>query len=138
MTPIVLDASVILSWCFEADETGVGDAAFRLLKGRQRWIPSLLPVEISNFFARAIEHGKIPHARASQFMSRLRSYGFETDYETADHALQGTHFLALEQGLSVYDAVYLELAIRKGAMLATLDLELRRAALSVDVEVVTA
>ena len=44
--------------------------------------------------------------------------------------------MAYEYRLSGYDAAYLELAIRKGLPLATLDEELRRAAVAVGVGLV--
>lgn len=50
------------------------------------------------------------------------------DPETNDHASTETLSLARQHGLSIYDAAYLELALRLGAPLATLDTELRATA----------
>ena len=55
------------------------------------------------------------------------------DEETKAHAFGDTLSLAREHGLSVYDATYLELAMRRGLPLATLDEKLKTAAEAVGV-----
>ncbi|MCX6617450.1 MAG: type II toxin-antitoxin system VapC family toxin [Acidobacteria bacterium] len=50
--------------------------------------------------------------------------------------LQETLAIATERNLTAYDAAYLELAMREGAQLATLDGDLRRAATEAGVRVI--
>jgi predicted nucleic acid-binding protein len=69
----------------------------------------------------------VTEARAAEFVGLLRDMAFETDTETAARALGDTLQLARRFKLSVYDAAYLELALRNGLPLATLDDDLNLA-----------
>jgi predicted nucleic acid-binding protein len=51
-----------------------------------------------------------------------------TDEETARRSGSDTIALARQYGLTIYDAAYLELAMRRGASLATTDRDLTKAA----------
>jgi predicted nucleic acid-binding protein len=55
------------------------------------------------------------------------------DDQTRSHAFGDTVHLARSHGLSAYDAAYLELAMRRGLPLATLDAKLRSAAVAAGV-----
>jgi predicted nucleic acid-binding protein len=133
---IVLDASIILAWCFRDDATGVADAAFRQLKISKRWAPSLLFLEVANLLALSERKKRISPADAQWFVEKLSAYDLVVDSETSERALHETRSLAREYGLTAYDAAYLELAVRKGAVLATLDQDLRRAAVKAGVPVI--
>ena len=61
-------------------------------------------------------------------MDELRSLPIAVDTETSDRAWTDTLDLAEHHGLRVYDACYLELALRKNVPLATRDRQLRQAA----------
>ncbi len=58
----------------------------------------------------------------------LRELPISVDNETSDHAMREILSIGREQGLSSYDAAYLELAMRHGLALATRDNALRKAA----------
>ena len=60
----------------------------------------------------------------------------ETDGETGRRAAGETAGLARQYGLTVYDAAYLELALRRGATLATTDAALAKAARKAGVAVI--
>jgi predicted nucleic acid-binding protein len=60
------------------------------------------------------------------------------DVETDLHAWTETLDLARQEGLALYDAAYLELAIRTGSSLASFDQDLVQAARRRGVEVLTA
>ncbi len=66
--------------------------------------------------------------RRSQLLSSLAELPIEIDAETADHVWHATVDLAAKHSLTVYDATYLELAMRKRLPLATLDQDLMAAA----------
>ena len=68
---------------------------------------------------------------AAERLDSLRRLPILTDQE-AD--LKAAFDLAREHGLSFYDALYLELAKRRKAPLATLDIQLARAATAERVE----
>lgn len=66
-------------------------------------------------------------------MNILDALAIEVDRETGARALANTMALARSQNLTLYDAAYLELAMRRKLPLATLDSDLRKAAKKVGV-----
>lgn len=68
----------------------------------------------------------------------LEGLPIRIDDETSEHALKATLNLARAQNLSVYDSTYLELALRRGLPLATLDAKLKLAASNVGIAVYAA
>lgn len=66
-------------------------------------------------------------ARSEAFLEILEGVDIEVDAATSAHALSGTLQLARRYKLSAYDASYLELALRLGMPLATLDEDLQKA-----------
>jgi predicted nucleic acid-binding protein len=67
-------------------------------------------------------------AESAQFVSLLGKLAIESDQETEDHAATITMALGRKHRLSSYDAAYLELAMRRGLALATIDRNPRNAA----------
>lgn len=67
-------------------------------------------------------------AESSHFIAILDALPIETDQETVSRASTSSMELARAQGLTLYDSVYLELAMRRSLPLATLDKQLRAAA----------
>ena len=63
----------------------------------------------------------------------MSSLPIAVDEETKAHAFGNTLSLARDHNLSAYDAAYLELAMRRGLPLATLDDKLKAAAQAVGV-----
>ena len=72
---------------------------------------------------------------ADERLDALAILPIQTDHEPS---LPGTMALARTYGMSYYDALYLELALRTSSDLATLDLSLRRAAAQEGIPVLTA
>lgn len=66
-------------------------------------------------------------ARASAFVGLLAEMTITTDIRTAEQALGNALQLARRFKLSSYDAAYLELALREGLPLATLNADLQSA-----------
>jgi len=61
-------------------------------------------------------------------LSLIDALPLEEDEETAEQIPMRTFALARKHGLTIYDAAYLELAQRRGALLATFDSQLMKAA----------
>jgi len=91
-------------------------------------VPSLWHLEAANVMVKSLRLGKITQAQASTFVALLEALDIGTDGETSLRALHDTLDLARRYSLSAYDAAYLELALRKGLPLATLDTALSAAA----------
>lgn len=128
----VLDNSVAMRWLFGDGSAEDLDYASRILglleeSDSEACAPSLWPLEVANVIARAEERELLAEARSSEFIGLLNAMAIRIDGGTARHALEDTLYLARRFGLSAYDASYLELALREGLPLATLDTDLRAA-----------
>ncbi|MBP8018911.1 MAG: type II toxin-antitoxin system VapC family toxin [Hylemonella sp.] len=134
----VLDASVALLWLVpQTNPAGVdyADAALAALKTSQAVVPSLLALETANVVAKVESKGLVTEADSQRFISLLGQLNIVTDQATAAHALGDTLNLARRYKLSAYDAAYLELALRTGLPLATLDAGLAKAAITAGVPI---
>jgi len=91
-------------------------------------VPAWWYIEITNVLAMAERKGRITPAQSDAFIADLSKLGIEKDEEAPDRAF--THLLALcrRHRLTSYDAIYLDLAIRRRLPLATLDDDLRKTA----------
>ena len=71
---------------------------------------------------------RITAARSAEFLGILGELDIRADTDAAGRAFRDVLPLARAQGLTTYDASYLELALRLGLPLATKDKALLRAA----------
>ncbi len=124
----VLDCSITLSWYFRDEGSVQTDALLERLIDEEIFVPALWPLEVTNALLAALRRNRIDETELAGLLGDLRDLPSEIDSETDvmvwDHSLA----LARRYGLSVYDATYLELAIRKEVPLATVDRALARAA----------
>jgi predicted nucleic acid-binding protein len=90
--------------------------------------------EVVSVLAKAQRSSAITTEKAHEFLEDIKSLDVIVDKESLAHILGDVHRLAVQHGLSGYDAAYLELAIRRGIPLATLDEDLRKAARTARVE----
>lgn len=128
MTLCVLDSSAALAWVLP----GEGDAATETLlddvAGAGAAVPGMWPLETANVLLAAERRGRITLAERQQALATFAELPIQTDPRTAAHAWADTLHLASSRGLTVYDASYLELALRLRLPLASLDGKLREAA----------
>ena len=128
MTAFVLDVSVTMAWCFE-DEAS--DETWALLDGLAEdtaIVPGLWSAEVANVLLVAERRRRIDRAKVRAFVAQLSALPIVVE-ETPPSRTMGD-FLAIgrETGLAVYDALYLDLALRHSLPLATTDLKMRAAA----------
>jgi len=129
----VLDNSVSMRWLFGDGSAADQSYAAHVLglmenEGATALVPGLWALEVSNVILRSEARGLLTEARSAEFLATLQDMTLEVDGETAARARSDTLQLARRFKLSSYDAAYLELALRKGLALASLDVDLRRAA----------
>jgi len=132
---LVIDASVALSWCFDDEATSETDAIAHEISKTGAFVPSLFHLEISNVLLHAERRGRIAIADVTQRLELISKLPLEVDHQTPSRAANQILTLARAEKLTVYDAAYLELAIRKGSTLATKDRQLAAAARHVGVSV---
>jgi predicted nucleic acid-binding protein len=129
MAIFVVDASAALAWCFEDEASSWTDGLLeRLRRGDQIVVPAHWPTEISNGLLVALRRKRISAGQPALLWDEFARLPIET--ELALTASQAKTVLALGEklGLTVYDAAYLELALRRQLPLGTLDADLRKAA----------
>lgn len=132
---VVLDASMALAWLFEDERGPVELEIFERVKVKGAMVPSIWRLEIANVLHFAVMRGRCTAGFAKANLADLNGLLIVSDEETNRHAWGKTRELAHEHRLSVYDATYLELALRRELPLASRDRDLNRAARLARVEV---
>ncbi|MGH8657680.1 MAG: type II toxin-antitoxin system VapC family toxin [Gammaproteobacteria bacterium] len=121
----VLDTSVTMCWFFgdgKPQELIFASKVLDAMKDASALVPVTWGLEVANVIAKAEAKGL-----TTEFLETLQHVDIEVDMATFSHALSDTLQLARRYKLSAY-ASYLELALRKGIPLATLDKDLQKAA----------
>jgi predicted nucleic acid-binding protein len=126
----VLDNSVTMRWLLASEKSADQKYAENVLKAFNEvdaLVPGLWHLEVVNVLMCAERRNEIDAGEAEGFISQLENLPLHVDRVTAQQAFSRTLSLARIYKLSSYDAAYLELAIREGLPLATLDKDLRKA-----------
>jgi len=129
MSPaFVVDCSIAMAWLFNDEATPKTAALLNRLATETALVPAWWFIEITNVLAMAERKGRITPAQSDAFIADLGKLGIERDDAAPDRAF--THLLALcrMHRLTSYDAIYVDLAVRRNLPLATLDLDLRKTA----------
>lgn len=129
--PFVLDASVAITWAMQDEQHPVAEVAARRLEVDHARVPTLWWYEVRNILLVNERRQRISLDDATKFLSEIGEFSIETDL-FADRS--NLTELARLYSLTVYDAAYLELAIRERLPLATLDKALRIAAEAVGIQ----
>ena len=132
----VLDCSVTMGWCFEDQATPYADGVLQMLTGGLAMVPSIWTLEVANVLLGAERHDCLRPADSARFLALLQSLPITVDRDSPQHVWNEVIHLGREYKLSSYDASYLELAMRSGTALATLDRDLKKAARKAGVELV--
>jgi predicted nucleic acid-binding protein len=125
---LVLDTSATLAWIYSGEQTAPIFEVFDQVTASGAWVPSLWRLEVANSLEMGARRGRIGTAFRDATLADLELLPIQTDTETEKHAWRATLLLSERHRLTVYDAAYLELAMRRRLPLATLDRELRIAA----------
>jgi predicted nucleic acid-binding protein len=129
VTPFVLDASVALSWFFDDEFSPYSESIAEIMPRSQAVVPIVWPLEMANGFLTAFRRGRLAETKAPALIGAIDRLGVTIDRGIAPEFLtQATLAVGLAHRVSVYEASYLELAMRRGLSLATQDERLMRAA----------
>ena len=121
MKRFVIDASVILSWLLP-DETEYETQDIKNGFGHSEyWAPSHWKLEVTNALCVSERRGRLMEGGVLEAVQLLSELPVLIDDSSENRYISSTVSLARTHTLSVYDAAYLELAIRIGATLCTLD-----------------
>lgn len=134
----VLDASVALLWFVpQTNPQGVSyaQASLMALREGQAVAPALCALEISNVIAKLEAKGIVKEVESQRFVALYANLDIAVDQTSGTQAFGDVLQLARRFKLSAYDATYLELSMRKGLPLATLDTDLTKAAITAGVAI---
>jgi predicted nucleic acid-binding protein len=135
LTGIVVDASVALAWCFPDEASEYADTVLIALEGKRVLVPAVWPLEVTNAVVVAERRRRVSQPEMRRFVELLEGLTIHEDSLPVAASVSNILPLAREYGLSAYDASYLEVAIRHGAPLATLDSGLEKAGRKAGVEI---
>jgi predicted nucleic acid-binding protein len=124
----VVDTSVVMSWCFQDETSPLADFVLDSLVKATAFVPAVWPLEIGNVLLVAERRRRLNEAGTSRFLALLAELPIVVEQEPPERMFKEILALAREHKLSSYDASYLDLAMRKGLALATLDQDLTAAA----------
>jgi predicted nucleic acid-binding protein len=124
----VIDASITLTLVFEDEATAATDELLDHIAFGDAYAPNLWRHECASAMEKAVRRGRIEQVAALSQFNRLMM--LPVIVEPGPNWSDALHILgyALAYGLTVYDATYLHLAIRRRVPLATLDRKLAAAA----------
>jgi predicted nucleic acid-binding protein len=131
----VLDNSVVTGWLLESQASAYCEAVARRLQTSRAIAPPLLALEYTNVLRTACKQQKFIASQAQEMLTMLA--GLPIDIDTAPPNPAQLFDLALRYDLTSYDAVYLDLALRRSLPIATQDQALANAALVAGVGVVS-
>jgi len=129
----VVDNSIVMSWCFKDESNPSADSVLDRLAESSALVPSHWPLEVVNVLLVAERSKRLSQTDGERFLSLLTQLPIIIEGECPATTMKDLFSLGRAHKLSSYDACYLELAIRKGLPLATLDRGLRKAARSANV-----
>ena len=124
----IADCSVAMAWCFEDEVTPRTESLLERTRTESLILPGHWALEVTNVLRSAARKGRLTESQALQRAAVLMSLPIQYDTLTHIVAFTSTYRLATRYKLTMYDAAYLELAIRLGASLATNDRDLAHAA----------
>jgi len=124
----VLDASMALAWALPDEASLQADRFLSRVSARDvLWVPSLWWYEVANALILSERRKRLTEADGIQLRELYGMLPIKTDTIIGPDTIERLRNLAREYNLSAYDATYLELALRRGLPLATLDRNLRSA-----------
>jgi predicted nucleic acid-binding protein len=129
----VVDNSIVMAWCFEDEATAYTDAVQDQLVESTAFVPAIWPLEVTNVLLVAERKNRIGKADSGHFIALLSQLPIKVEPTESERAFHDILSLARQYQLSSYDASYLELAIRKGLPIASLDKAIARAAIDMKI-----
>jgi predicted nucleic acid-binding protein len=132
---LVIDASLALAWCLPGEATPRTAALFERVIQSGAFVTAIWRYEVVNGLLRAERRRRTNEAETVRSAELVSGLPLEVDLETTESAFSSVLALARAQGLTVYDAAYLELAMRLVLPLGTNDEPMATAARNIGIEV---
>ena len=137
MSRFVVDASVVLTWCFPDENAALAQRVARMFKeGDSAIAPSFWPHEVLNALLVGEKRKRISGDLIRTFLTDLATLPIVLQELQADAVFDRIQSLSREHGLTTYDAAYLDLAQTNGLPVATLNEALIRACAKTGVDLI--
>jgi len=130
MTRLILDASMALAWIFERqnkEEAARAEKVLTMIVDIETIVPTLWHIELINALLIGERRKVVTKAQIIDYLNRLEKLPILTDENALANRREVVTDLAREHALTAYDAIYLDLALRSNALLATFDTKLAKA-----------
>ena len=124
----VVDNSIVMAWCFEDERNEYADSVLECLAAGEAFVHAIWPLEVGNVLLVAERKKRLSEASIIRFLNLVNNLPITVEQETPERMLKEILSLARENGLSTYDASYLDLAMRLGLPVSTKDKVLLKAA----------
>lgn len=126
MARLVIDASLAAAWCFPDEQTDFTNGVLQMVGETIDLIaPTLWAYEIRNTVLMGLKRKRITKDGVQKLLVFLNDLAVELSEPSSHDAVFS---LAETHGLTFYDAAYLDLALREGTAIGSLDDDLRKAA----------
>lgn len=123
----VLDCSVTLSWCFQDETTQYTDEVLESLEKSNALVPQLWKLEVANVLLMAKKRKRITDSGIFHFLSIVDE--LPITIVPTELTIKDTVLLSQKYQLTAYDASYLHLCLENNIPIATMDKQLKKAAL---------
>lgn len=131
----VIDCSITMPWLFVDEQTEFTESILDRLLKEEAVVPSIWIFEVTNVLLVGERRNRITPAQSARFIETLKSFPIKIEEETSwDHS-ESLLITARTHSLSAYDTAYLNLAMRLGIPLATLDRKLKDVAKKLGVQI---
>jgi len=128
LKPAIVDCSAVLCWCFADEATNASERLLARVERHGAFVPLIWRIEVANVLLMADRRGRLPAGVMAERLGWLAALPIQEDTAGSDHLWKWVVDLAAGERLTVYDASYLELALRLALPLATKDRDLVAAA----------
>ena len=120
----VIDASVVIAWVFK-EERAIAELTLARIQAEEAIAPTLWWYELRNVLVLGERQGRLTERETARFLRDISRFAITIDSSPDEIQVLA---LARRHRLTVYDAAYLELALREALPMATLDEALAGAA----------
>ncbi len=118
----MVDASAILTLCFEDEDSACGQRVLDAAEaGASIIVPSLWLLEVGNGLIVAERRARLKPDEIPRFLSLLKDLAIKLDQRSFAYTMETIVPMARKHKLTVYETAYLDLALREGIPLATID-----------------
>lgn len=124
----ILDASVTVAWAFTNETSTFAEGVFDRVGSDSALVPSVWWLEVMNTLLVGERRNRLTRSQSAHFVEVLESLPIALEPGSGRAVPSRLLSFSRDLGPTVYDACYVDLALRRDLPLATLDDRMRAAA----------